>query len=261
MKSFEAPLLKIRDGLIKLGEWGIANGYTTRERLRLTVNARKEAVLQLSGQGLSQRHIAKAVGASRMTVSRDLGVTDGTKSVTNGTLSAKNLAPSTRGLLAQSGQNDWRTPRKFIAAAIQVLGGIDLDPASSAEANETVQAKRFYTESENGLILPWKGRVWLNPPYGENARVFTNRLIKEYEVGNVTGAIALLNSHPPTETQWFHQLFRYVICFVRGRIDFGGPSREVSSTSTHGTAIVYLGREEILFRDVFSEFGAVVKKM
>jgi hypothetical protein len=54
---------------------------------------------------------------------------------------------SQRALLAQSDQNDWRTPRKFLEAAREVLGAIDLDPASGPEANETVKGAKFYTEA------------------------------------------------------------------------------------------------------------------
>ena len=165
----------------------------------------------------------------------------------------------TRELLSQSDQNDWRTPRKYLDAARAVLGQIDLDPASSEEANQTVLAKKFYTEEMNGLKLPWKGRVWLNPPYGGKAKSFIERLIREYQVGNVTGACALVNSHP-TETKWFQLLFDYRICFIQGRIDFGGSSRAVSTNSTHGSAIVYLGDDIQKFSTVFSAFGAVMKK-
>lgn len=165
---------------------------------------------------------------------------------------------TTRELLAQSGQNDWRTPRKFLEAARRVLGAIDVDPASGPEANETVQAAKFYTEADNGLQQPWKGRVWLNPPYGGEARLFVERLLREFQVGNVTAACLLVNSHP-TETQWFQALLDHPICFVRGRIDFGGPSRAISSTSTHGSAIVYLGENEAKFVEVFSAFGRVLK--
>jgi hypothetical protein len=127
---------------------------------------------------------------------------------------------SNRALIAQSNQNDWRTPRKFLEAAREVLGGeIDLDPASSAEANESVRAKRFFDEALDGLARPWKGRVWLNPPYRGHepgqagAREFVERLIKEYEVENVTTACVLLNSHP-TETKWFQKLLS-TSCFRR----------------------------------------------
>ena len=152
-------------------------------------------------------------------------------------------ANRTRFLLAQSDQNDWRTPRKFLDAARAVMGAIDLDPASGAEANVTVKAAKFYTEADNGLERPWKGRVWLNPPYGGEARLFTDRLLKEYQIGNVSAACLLVNSHP-TETKWFQELFAYPVCFVAGRIDFGGPSRDVSTSSTHGSAVVYLGEQE-----------------
>jgi hypothetical protein len=137
-------------------------------------------------------------------------------STPDASLASVEEAMTTRERLAQSDQNDWRTPRKFLDAAREVLGGIDLDPATSAEANETVKAAKFYTEADDGTIQPWKGTVWLNPPYGGLARNFIERLVREYQVGNVTAACALVNSHP-TETKWFQELFEYAICFIEGR--------------------------------------------
>jgi hypothetical protein len=58
--------------------------------------------------------------------------------VSNETNAVSNETRSTRALLSQSDQNDWRTPRKYLEAAHVVMGAIDLDPASSAEANEMV---------------------------------------------------------------------------------------------------------------------------
>jgi hypothetical protein len=56
------------------------------------------------------------------------------------------------------------TPPDVIAAARYTLGGIDLDPASCEMANRTVQATRIYTKAQDGLTLPWSGRVFCNPP-------------------------------------------------------------------------------------------------
>lgn len=229
---------------------------------------RQKLVRRLADLEASQRATAKMLGKSVGTVNRDLAVQNGTPD-DNGRGAdqdrpdavVQNGTPPTRELLSQSDQNDWRTPRRFLDAARPVLGGrIDLDPASSSEANKTVKAARFYTDEDDGLTKPWKGRVWLNPPYGGQARLFIERLVREYEVGNVTAGCALLNSHP-TETAWFQQLFRYSVCFIRGRIDFGGPSREVSSSSTHGSAIAYLGPDVPAFAAAFAEFGAVVTRV
>jgi phage N-6-adenine-methyltransferase len=233
-------------------DYGIENQLTTPEAFRLTIAKRQETARALVNGGMSRRKAAKMLGVSHDTIARD--VSDNLTK--NGGKSDK----TTRELLGQSDQNDWRTPRKYLEAAHAVMGDIDLDPASSSEANETVKAATFYTERDNGLERPWKGRVWLNPPYGGDARLFVERLIKEYQVGNVTAAILLVNSHP-TETKWFQQLFDYTVCFIRGRIDFGGPSREVSSTSTHGSALVYLGEDVEKFKTTFAEFGSVVRRI
>lgn len=232
-------------------DWGIEKGLTTAEDLRLTIAKRQETARALVNGGMSRRQTAKVLGVSHQTVINDVGVK---KVAKNG----KKL--STGQLVKQSDQNDWRTPRKYLDAARKVLGGIDVDPASGAEANKTVKAKKFYTEKDNGLKQSWKGTVWLNPPYGGEARAFVDRLVSEYQVGNVTAAVLLLNSHG-TETKWFQQLFDYPICFVTGRINFGGPSRTVTSVATHGSVLVYLGEDIEGFKSVFKQFGPIVRKI
>ena len=67
----------------------------------------------------------------------------------------------------QSKSNEWYTPAPYIEAARRVMGEIDLDPASSTFANHIVRAKMYYAIEDNGLEQNWKGRVWLNPPYGK----------------------------------------------------------------------------------------------
>lgn len=61
-------LTNVRD----LVDWGIEEGHTTQDELRLTVQARRELNAKLVEAGLSQREAAKVTGVSQMQVRRDL---------------------------------------------------------------------------------------------------------------------------------------------------------------------------------------------
>lgn len=84
-----------------------------------------------------------------------------------------------------------------IAAGRYVLGGIDLDPASSPRWNARVGALRFYTKRDDALRLPaWDagpgGMAFLNAPgdpRGELVPRFWQRLQVEQLAGRVTAAM------------------------------------------------------------------------
>ena len=63
-------------------------------------------------------------------------------------------------------ENDFISPPELVATTAAFFGGsIDLDPASSENANSIIQADRFFTWKENGLNQPWKAdSVYLYPP-------------------------------------------------------------------------------------------------
>lgn len=61
---------------------------------------------------------------------------------------------------------EWYTPPAILDAARDLMGGIDLDPASCALANRHVRAVAYIDERHDGLGARWAGRVWLNPPGG-----------------------------------------------------------------------------------------------
>ena len=159
---------------------------------------------------------------------------------------------------------EWYTPEPYLHAAREVMGGIDLDPASCAAANTVVQASIFYDRATDGLAQIWQAkRVWLNPPYCKvgamsNQERWSRKLIAEYEAGHVGQAILLVNA--ATETRWFQQLYDYPICFVKGRIQFWS-LQERKSGPTVGSALVYFGANIERFITVFSRFGVVVRSV
>src|SRR5262249_31538221 len=55
---------------------------------------------------------------------------------------------------------EWFTPAAYLEAAREVLGAIDLDPASCPQAQEAVRAAHYFTAADDGLSRPWHGRVW-----------------------------------------------------------------------------------------------------
>jgi phage N-6-adenine-methyltransferase len=160
--------------------------------------------------------------------------------------------------VTQSLTNEWYTPALYIESARAVLGGFDLDPASCEEANQAVQAAQFYSEADPGLDHEWKGRVWLNPPYGRLAGDFIVHLDQQYRAGLVTAAIALVNAHC-TDTAWFRPLWDHTLCFTYGRLNFAaGTARR--GGSTHGSVFAYLGPDPAAFAAEFAQHGAVVQR-
>jgi phage N-6-adenine-methyltransferase len=160
------------------------------------------------------------------------------------------------GRAAASGEMDWHTPADIIAAARVVLGAIDLDPASSDAAQETIQATRYFTTADDGLRQPWGGRVWLNPPYAYPAiEQFVAKLLEEFASGRVTAALLLTNNS--TDTAWFQQAAARAsaVAFFSGRLHFSN----APEAPAQGQALTYFGDDVARFASVFRNRAVVLQ--
>lgn len=152
-----------------------------------------------------------------------------------------------------TGNNEWYTPEDYIAAAREVMGNIDLDPASSDIANKTVKADIYYTAETNGLDKPWSGNVWMNPPYAaELIKKFADKFVEELD--NIKDCIILVNN--ATESMWFLKFITHAnaVCFPRGRVRFLDPEGNPGAP-LQGQAVIYRGKHIEKFIELFSEKG------
>lgn len=115
---------------------------------------------------------------------------------------------------AKPGTDVWLTP-PYVLDALGGAGSFDLDPCAAVN-QPWPSARQHYTIEDNGLIKPWHGRVWCNPPYqtGVVGR-FLSRM-KEHDRGMV-----LIFAR--TETEAFHDaVWRAAdaLLFLEGRLHF-----------------------------------------
>lgn len=109
------------------------------------------------------------------------------------------------------GKSDtWLTPPEILKS----LGKFDLDPCCPPDMPWTT-AERMVSLPDCGLSMPWKGRVWLNPPYGPQTTEWLERL-SEHDYGT-----ALVFAR--TETNAWHDFIwpkAKGVLFLRGRLHF-----------------------------------------
>jgi len=109
----------------------------------------------------------------------------------------------------------WLTPEPIVRA----LGEFDLDPCAAPEPRPWPTALQHITLPDDGLSADWTGnRVWLNPPFGDEAAAW---LAKLADHGN---GIALVPAR--TETKWFYAHIwgrADAVLFMRTRPHFHRP--------------------------------------
>src|SRR5690349_13691917 len=94
--------------------------------------------------------------------------------------------------------DDRGTDRAFFDALSERFGGFTLDVAA---ARHNAKCERFYTVEDDGLTLPWRGRVWCNPPYS-NLDAWVGKAWHEWPHVGVEHIVMLLPANR-TEQGWW----------------------------------------------------------
>lgn len=165
--------------------------------------------------------------------------------------------------------SSWYTPPEIVDAAREALGGrIDLDPASCAVANKIVKADRFYSleAREDGLSIPWDGRIFLNPP--SPPRLWWERAtgaVLRYAAGRSSLVYVAYSIEQLQQSQrWTPgaHMLSFNVCIPKRRIPFLRMSETgdlvEGKQPAHANAIVGVGIDQAVFRKAFSTVGAIV---
>ena len=87
--------------------------------------------------------------------------------------------------------DEWYTP-KWLFDALGLQFSIDVC-APDDLTHVTTPADKYYTPTDNGLIRPWQGTIWCNPPYSNPA---------PWALQCVAHGDGLLLTHIPMNAEW-----------------------------------------------------------
>lgn len=136
----------------------------------------------------------------------------------------------------RKGETDiWLTPQPILSA----LGPFDLDPCACAEPRPWPTARRHIALPDNGLNTLWIGRVWLNPPYGEDVGDWVKRLAHHGE------GTALVFAR--TETIWWHDWiwpYATALLFLKARVRFYNSQGVRARTGVAPSALIAYGTKD-----------------
>ena len=175
-----------------------------------------------------------------------------------------------------SGDFEWYTPPWVYERCRLVMGSIDLDPATSAQAIEMGNKPNLhFTKSDNALIKTWPKveNIFINPPYtlkpGEEESVFKDQNKKIEKSGAKAFLIKLLNSHfrramllvledSGTSYGQFLWGLSNAVFIPSGRLHFIYEGKSKGKSTTRTNLIFGIGVDEIKFYLAFRDYGQTI---
>lgn len=113
---------------------------------------------------------------------------------------------------------EWETPIAFFKELDEKYH-FTLDVCATPE---NAKCASFYTKEQDGLAQTWRGRCWMNPPYGRGIGAWIRKAYESVQNGDCELVCCLIPAR--TDTAWWHDYVMQggVVTFVRGRLKFSG---------------------------------------
>lgn len=123
--------------------------------------------------------------------------------------------------LTSSKSSEWATPQWLFDVLNKECGPFNLDAAAT---KKNAKCKKFFTKADDGLAQDWKGKTFVNPPYGRNV---TGKWVAKAaeEACKKPGRTVVMLLPARTDTTWWHDVIATrarAIMFIRARVKFGG---------------------------------------
>lgn len=162
-----------------------------------------------------------------------------------------------KSLTQDSGNKMWFTPWPIIEAARELMGSIDLDPASCLDANYRRNvpfdawnyheqgegcyrvAPVFFDEATDGLTESWFGNVFMNYPFGQREnKLWPAKLLAEYHANRVRQACMICFAS--TSEQWFAPLLNFPQFYFTGRTAYTNLYGQPQEGALKGSVLTFL---------------------
>lgn len=142
-------------------------------------------------------------------------------------------------VMFRSNRQDWETPPEVFDSINSRYGPLTFDVCALAA---TAKLPDYFTPDDDALTREWRGRCWMNPPYGREIGKWIAKARAEADAGRAS-VVALIPAR--TDTRYWHEHIFGVadrIDFIRGRIKFLSDGEEQSSAPFPSAVVVWEAR-------------------
>lgn len=150
------------------------------------------------------------------------------------------------------------TPSLVLDKVAEQWDSIDLDPCWDPECAVVAELVYDARAGQDGLVLPWRGKVFCNPPYSDPAP-WALRAVQHVAVSSGHEVILLVNAAPGS-AWWARWVWPHALACFPKRLKFGKPGGAAPTPNPTDSAILYFGPHHDLFHRVWRPMGEIVER-
>ena len=153
-----------------------------------------------------------------------------------------------------SKKDNWQTP-KWLFDVFNDHFNFEIDVCAD---DQNHLCEKYFTEENSCLDQDWSEYNFMNPPYGRQISKFVEKAFEQWKKNKYT-TVALLPAR--TDTKWFHDyIYQHAgMCFIKGRLKFGGDERSETGCAPFPSMIVIWFGDDAFDRSKFLPYIKMFK--